>query len=146
MNFWLIKHLHIYYCVTMFSTLPQSVRDEGWQAWETQRMQQEDINAPPTVTSHDTSDSEMSCLSAADSSTTRRRKLDGMVYGMTLSQANHLRGIKRKAQKAAHNAHCRSKSQTAHLENLLGDISAVLSWQTNQTRESNGRFGQLNIH
>ncbi len=35
----------------MFSTLPQSVRDEGWEEWETQRMQQQDINAP--VTKHD---------------------------------------------------------------------------------------------
>ena len=130
----------------MFSTLPQSVRDEGWQAWENQRMQQEDLNAPPTVTSHDASDNEMSCLSAADSSTTRRHKLDGMVYGMTLSQVDHLRGINRKAQKAAHNARCRRKSKSAHLDNLLGDISAVLSWQTHQTREADGRFGQLDIH
>ena len=38
-------------CVTMFSTLPQSVRDEGWEEWETQCMQQQDINAP--VTNHD---------------------------------------------------------------------------------------------
>ena len=137
--------LHVY-CVTMFSTLPQSVRDEGWQAWESQRMQQEDLNAPPPPTTHEASDSEMSCLSAADSSTARRRKLDGMVYGMTLSQVDHLRGIKRKAQKAAHNAPCRGKSRTMHLENVLGDISAVLSWQTHQTRETNGKFGRLDIH
>ena len=130
----------------MFSTLPQSVRDEGWQAWETQRMQREDLDAPPPVTSHDASDSEMSCLSVADSSTTRRYKLDGMVYGMTSSQANHLRGIKRKAQKAAHNARCRNKSKTAHLDNLLNDTSAVLSWQTRQTREADGKFGRLDIH
>ena len=73
---------------TMFSTLPQGVREEGWQAWETQLTQQENLNAP--VTSHDTSDNEMSCLSAADSSTTRRLKLDRLVYGMNLNQMVHL--------------------------------------------------------
>ena len=31
-------------CATMLSTLPQSVCDEGWQAWEAQRMQREDLN------------------------------------------------------------------------------------------------------
>ena len=132
--------------MTMFSTLPQNMRDEGWQAWENQRMQQEDLNAPSTVTSHDASDSEMSCLSAADSSTTRRHKLDGMVYGMTSSQADHLRGIKRKAQRTVHDQRRRRKSKTAHLDNLLNDISAVLSWQTHQTREADGKFGQLDIH
>ena len=130
----------------MFSTLPQSVRDEGWQAWEAQRMQHEDLNAPPTATSQYASDSEMSCLSVADSSTTRRRKLDSMVYGMTLSQVQHLRGIKRKTQRTLHDQRRRSKSKTTPLDNMLGDISAVLSWQTHQTREADGKFGRLDIH
>ena len=66
-------------CKAMFSTLPQRVRDEGWQAWEAELMQREDTNAPPPATRHEASDSEMSCLSVADSSITRRRKLDSMV-------------------------------------------------------------------
>ena len=131
----------------MFSTLPQSVRDEGWQAWETQRMQQEDINAPPTVTSHDASDSEMSCLSAADSSTTRRRKLDRLVYGMNLNQMVHLRRIKQKAQRSAHDVRRRQGgANKSHLDDLQNDVSAVISWQTHQTREANGKFGQTVIH
>ena len=138
--------LHVY-CVTMFSTLPQSVRDEGWQAWESQRMQQEDLNAQPPPTAHEASDSEMSCLSAADSSTTRRRKLDGMVYGMDLNQMVRLRCIKKKAQRAAHDIRRRKGGATnSHLDNLQNDISAVLSWQTHQTREADGKFGQSVIH
>ena len=56
----------------MFSTLPQGVREEGWQAWESLRMQRKDFDAP--TTSHDASDSEMSCISDADSCTTKKRK------------------------------------------------------------------------
>ena len=119
----------------MFSTLPQNVRDEGWEAWEVQRMQREDFDA----TKHETSDSEMSCLSVADSPITRRRKLD--TNELTQDQLNHLRSVKRKTQKAAHNAHSRGKSKNKHLDNLLDDISAAL--QTHQTREPSGRFGQL---
>ena len=130
----------------MFSTLPQSVRDEGWQAWEAELMQREDANAPRPATRHEDSDSEMSCLSVADSSTTRRRKLDSMVYSMTLSQVTHLRDIKRRAQKAAHNMHCRRKSEPTHLDSVLNDVSALLSWQTHQTRETDGKFGRLDLH
>ena len=90
--------------------------------------------------------SEMSCLSVADSSTTRRRKLDSMVCGMTLNHVKHLRGIKRRAQKAAHNVRCRSKSKPTHLDDMLSDVSAVLSWQTHQTRDADGKFGRLHIH
>ena len=130
----------------MFSTLPRSVRDEGWQAWEAQRMQREDVTAPPPAISHRASDSEMSCLSVADSPTTRRRKLDSMVYSVTLSQVTHLRGIKRRAQKAAHNARCRRKSEPMHLDGVLNDVAALLTWQTHQTREADGRFGRLDLH
>ena len=63
----------------MFSTLPQGVREEGWQAWESIRMQREDFDAPTNI--HDASDSEMSCISDADSCTTRRRKLDSIYLG-----------------------------------------------------------------
>ena len=130
----------------MLSTLPQSVCDEGWQVWEAQRMQREDVNAPPPAISHEASDSEMSCLSVADSSTTRRRKFDSMVYSMTLSQVTHLRDIKRRAQKAAHNMRCRRKSEPTHLDSVLNDVSALLSWQTHQTRETDGKFGRLDLH
>ena len=130
----------------MLSTLPQSVCDEGWQAWEAQRMQREDLNAQSPTIIHEASDSEMSCLSVADSSTTRRRKLDSMVYSMASSQVTHLRGIKRRAQKAAHNARCRRKSEPMHLDGVLNDVAALLSWQTHQTREADGRFGRLDLH
>ena len=124
----------------MFSTLPQSVREEGWEAWEAQRMQREDVD----VTKHETSDSEMSCLSIADSPITRRRKLD--TNDLTQDQLNHLRSVKRKAQRTLHDQQRRNKSKNKHLDNLLDDISAVLSRQTHQTRESSGRFGQLDKH
>ena len=133
-------------CKAMFSTLPQRVRDEGWQAWEAELMQREDTNAPRPATRDEASDSEMSCLSVADSSTTRRRKLDSMVCGMTMNHAEHLRGIKRRAQKAAHNSRCRSKSKPTQLDDLLSDVSTVLSWQTHQTRDADGKFGRLHIH
>ena len=109
-------------------------------------MQREDVNAPPPAISHEASDSEMSCLSVADSSTTRRRKLDSMVYSMASSQVTHLRGIKRRAQKAAHNARGRRKSEPMHLDGVLNDVAALLSWQTHQTREADGKFGRLDLH
>ena len=121
----------------MLSTLPQSAREEGWQAWEAQRMQRENFDAP--VTKHEASDSEMSCLSAADSPITRRRKLD--TNDLTQDQLDHIRSIKRKAQRTLHDQQRRNKLENIHLDNLLTDISAVLS--RHQTREPNGRFGQL---
>ena len=132
----------------MFSTLPPSVRAEGWEAWEKTRMEREDQDARelPRETICDTSDSDCSCLSVNDSPRARRLKLDGLGYNISSSQVNNLRGIKRKAQKAAHNAHCRNKPKTSHLDDLVGDISAVLSWQTHQTREADGKFGGLGIH
>ena len=128
--------------------MPQSVRDEGWQAWEAQRMQCEDMNAlqPPVTPGCDTSDSEMSCLSAADSPRTRGLKLDSLVYGMNSNQRDHLRHIKRKAQRSVHDGHRRNNSKTSHFEDLVGDISAILSWQTHQTREADGTFGRLDVH
>ena len=126
--------------------MPQSVRDEGWQAWEAELMQREDANAPRPATRHEDSDSEMSCLSVADSSTTRRRKLDSMVRGITSNHVEHLRCIKRRAQKAAHNSRCRSNSKPTHIDDMLSDVSAVLSWHTHQTRDADGKFGRLHIH
>ena len=124
----------------MFSTLPQSVHEEGWQAWEAQHMQWEDFDAP--MTKHETSDSEMSCLSVADSPITRRRKLDDL----TQDKLSNLRSVKRKTQRTLHDQQRRNKSKNTHLDNLLTDVSTALSRQTYQTRECNGRFGQLGKH
>jgi hypothetical protein len=44
-------------------------------------MQREDFDAP--TTSHDASDSEMSCMSDADSCPTKRRKLDSICGSKT---------------------------------------------------------------
>ena len=136
----------------MFPTLSQSVCDEGWQAWKAERMQREDIDAPPIVeaprrseTTHN-SVSEMSCLSAADSQPSRRRKLDGLVYCANPKQVKHLQGTTRETQKAAHNARCRNESKGSHLDNLANDIPSLLSWQAQQIWESDGKFGQLEIH
>ena len=98
-------------------------------------MQRDDFDA----TKHETSDSEMSSLSMADSPITRRRKLD--TNELTQDQLNHLRSVKRKAQRTLHDQQRRNKSKNKHLDNLLDDISAAL--QTHQTREPSGRFGQL---
>lgn len=118
----------------MFSTLPQSVRDEGWQAWEIDRMQRQDFNAPqpPAVTS----DSETSYVSIADSIPTRRRKLNGPICP---GQLAHLHGMRRKAQRTAYNAR-RSKEGSAHLDGLVRDISIALD--TYQARDATGRFCQ----
>ena len=130
----------------MFSTLPQSVCDEGWQTWETERMQREDRDAPPVMAvtfDAETSDTEMSCLSAADSAPMMRKKLNKLVYYINHMQVKH---FKRKVQKAAHNARCRNKQNGSHLHNVVDDITSVLSWQTQQTRELDGKFGPLEIH
>ena len=93
------------------------------------------------------SDSEVSCLSVADSSTSRRLKLDRIVYGMTSNEMVHLRGIKRKAQKGLHDVRRRKGGEkTTHLKDLVDDVSSVLSWQTHQTRETDGKFGRSDIH
>ena len=116
---------------TMFAPLPQSVRDEGWQVWETQRMQREDVDAslpPPVRIGDDSSDSELSCLALEDSPITRRRKLDGLVYGMNLEQISNMNDIKRKAQRAAYNQRRQGKAATSHLDDLMGDISASVSY------------------
>ena len=139
----------------MFSTLPQIVCDEGWRAWEAERMQCEDLDAPLVLaapreseTTHD-ADSEMSCLSAADSPSSRRQKLDGLAKApgsVNPKQVKHLQAIKRKAQKAAHDQKRRNKPKGAHLDDLLDDITSALSCLTLQTRESDGKFGQLKLH
>ncbi len=112
-------------------------------------MEREDYNArePPQETIYDISDSETSCLSGADSPTSRRLKLDKFVGGMTSDQMVHLRGVKRKAQKGLHDVRRRRGGEkTTHLRNLVDDVSSVLSWQTHQTREVDGKFGRSDIH
>ncbi len=134
----------------MFSTLPQCVADQGRREWETRCMQREDVDAPPPQSfpagTCDTSESEASCLDVADSPPARRRKLDKLVCGMGTDHMNHLRSIKRKVQRAAHNLHRRKKWTNSHFDDLIDDISAVLSWQTHQTRNSEGKFSKLDIH
>ena len=137
----------------MFSTLPQSVCRESWEAWESKRMEREDHDArelpqkPITTTEDDTSDSEMSCLAVDDSPRARRLKLDKLVYGMTSDQMVHLRSVKRKAEKKLHNIRQRKGGEkNRHLPDLIDDVSAVLTWQTHQTREADGKFGRSDIH
>ena len=93
------------------------------------------------------SDSEMSCLSVAGSPRARRLKLDKLVYGMTSNEMVHLRGVKLKAQKRLHNVRQRKGGEkNRHLPDLIDDISSVLSWQTHQTRDTDGKFGQSDTH
>ena len=134
---------------TMLSTLPLSVRAEGWESWEKKQMEHEDQDArePPQETICDPSDSENSCLSVNDSPPSRRLKLDTLVYDMNYNQMVHLRGIKRKAQKGFHDVRRRKAgAKTSHLKDLVDDVSSVLSWQTHQTRETDGKFGRSDIH
>ena len=137
---------------TVFSTLPLSVRSEGWELWESKCMEREDQDArePPQETLCDTPDSAMSCLSAADSTTSRRPKLDTLVCstvqrGMNSNQVAHLRGVKRTAQKRKHNVRSRKQATSGELHYLTGlidDISSALSWQTQQVRESDGKLDE----
>jgi hypothetical protein len=132
----------------MFSSLPQSVVDESREAWEAKRMQEEDADATFAVTleaGKDNSDSEASCLSEADSITSRRHKLSKLACNT--KQVEHLRTVKRQAQKRLHNVHCRGQVGNAkHLQGLVGDISATLIQCTKQTRSCNGKFGTASTH
>ena len=126
------------------------------ELWESKCMEREDQDArePPQETLCDTPDSAMSCLSAADSTTSRRPKLDTLVCstvqrGMNSNQVAHLRGVKRTAQKRKHNVRSRKQATSGELHYLTGlidDISSALSWQTQQVRESDGKFGRMDIH
>ena len=125
----------------MFSSLPQSVVDESREAWEAKRMQ-EDADAAFAVTveaGKDDSDSETSCLSEADSITSRRRKLTKLACNT--EQMEHLRAIKRQAQKRLCNVQRNGRGDATHLQGLVDDISATLIQCTKQTRSCNGKFG-----
>ena len=131
----------------MFSSLPQSVVDESREAWEAKRMQEEDVDAAFAVTveaGKDDSDSETSCLSEADSITSRRRKLTKLACNA--EQMEHLRAIKRQAQKRLYNVQRNGRGDAAHLQGLVDDISATLNQCTKQTRSCNGKFGTASTH
>ena len=132
----------------MFSSLPQSVVDKSREAWEAKRMQEEDVDAALAVSveaGKDESDSETSCLSEADSVTSRRHKLSKLACNT--KQIEHLRTVKRVAQKRLHNMHCRGQVGNAkHLQGLVDDISATLIQCTKQTRSCNGKFGTASTH
>ena len=126
----------------MFSALPASVREESRRKCEQHRMQAEDVTAPlqPMHNSYD-SDSDLSCLSLADSTITRTRKLKQLVSAVDVQQARHIRNVKRGAQKQLNNVRCRHKDKpTAHLEGVVNDITNVLSWHTEQPRREDGKF------
>ena len=130
----------------MFSSLPQSVVDESREAWEAKRMQ-EDADAAFAVTveaGKDDSDSETSCLSEADSITSRRRKLTKLACNT--EQMEHLRAIKRQAQKRLYNVQRNGRGDATHLQGLVDDISATLIQCTKQTRSCNGIFGTASMH
>jgi len=123
----------------MFSSLPQSVVDESREAWEAKRMQD------AVEAGKDESDSETSFLSEADSVTSRRRKLSKLACNT--KQIEHLRTVKRQAQKRLHNVNCRGQVGNAiHLQGLVDDISATLIQCTKQTRSCNGKFGIASTH
>ena len=131
----------------MFSSLPQSVVDESREAWEAKRMPEEDADAAVATVEagKDESDSETSFLSEADSVTSRRRKLSKLACNT--KQIEHLRTVKRQAQKRLHNVHCRGQVGNAkHLQGLVDDISATLIQCTKQTRSCNGKFGTASTH
>jgi hypothetical protein len=131
----------------MFWSLPQSVVDESREAWEAKRMQEEDVDAAFAVTveaGKDDSDSETSCLSEADSITSRRRKLTKLACNT--EQMEHLRAIKRQAQKRLYNVQRNGRGDAKHLQGLVDDISATLIQCTKQTRSCNGKFGTASTH
>ncbi len=100
-----------------------------------------------TTTEDDASDGEMSCLAVDDSPRARRLKLDTAQRGMTLDQMDHLRGVKRKAEKTLHIMRRRKGGETnRHLTDLIDDVSSVLSWQIPRTRETDGKFRRSNVH
>ncbi len=106
----------------MFSTLPQSVCRESWEAWESKRMEREDHDA------RDLPHRPISCLAVDDSPRARRLKLDTAQRGMTLDQMDHLRGVKRKAEKTLHDMRRRKGGEkNRHLPDLIDDVSAVLT-------------------
>ncbi len=131
----------------MFSSLPQSVVDESREAWEAKRMQEEDVDAAFAVAveaGKDDSESETSCLSGADSITSRRRKLTKLACNT--EQMEHLRAIKRQAQKRLYNVQRNGRGDAKHLQGLVDDISATLIQCTKQTRSCNGKFGTASTH
>jgi hypothetical protein len=143
----------------MFSSLPVEVREEGWESWEKKRMEREDQDAqisplaemkelPQKIsTEEDTSDSDMSCLVVDDSPRSRRLNLDNAQRGMTLDQMDHLRGVKRKAEKTLHIMRKRKGGEkNRHLTDLIDDVSSVLTWQIPRTREADGKFRRSNVH
>ena len=131
----------------MFSSLPQSVVDESREAWEAKRMQEEDVDAAFAVTveaGKDDSDSETSCLSEADSITSRRRKLTKLACNT--EQMEHLRAIKRQAQKRLYNVQRNGRGDAKHLQGLVDDISATLIQCTTQSRGCGGKFESASTH
>ena len=119
-------HIH-----NMFLPLPQSVCDQNWRAWEAKRMQHDDFDAALVLsrtvdTSCSMSDSEMSCVSEADSSTSRSIFVQ--------SNARHRGGC------IMCNAGTKGGNEL-HLQGLVNDISAVLSRHTGQPRGLDGKFG-----
>ena len=91
-------------------------------------------------------DNDMSSVSEADSTATRRFKLNKLARDINFDQLEHLRAIKRKAQKRLHNAARRNNGADAlHLQELVDDMSAALNMWAEQTRCSNGTFGRTSI-
>ena len=133
----------VHQSATMFSPLPQSVRDQSQRVWEVKRMQNQDVDVSCALSS----DSEMDCISEADSTTSRKIKLNKLVCNMNSNQREHLCAIKRKAQKRLHNVQCRNKGgNELHLQGLVNDIAGVLNLHAGQTRGSDGKYGSTTKH
>ena len=106
----------------MISTLPRSVSEQSRQAWEANHLQKEDLDASST---QDASESDLSYISEADSSTSRKHKLKKLTCNK--DQMEHLRAIKRQAQRRLYNIQYKGSGGNAkHLQGLVGDISATL--------------------
>ena len=120
-------------------------------------MQNEDVDAP-LILDHTldavvgtscgpSSDSEMSCISEADITISRRIKLNKLVRNMNSNQRGNICAIRRKAQKRLHNVQCRNKGgNKMHLQGLVNDIAGVLNLHAARTRGSDGKFCSTSHH
>jgi hypothetical protein len=126
----------------MISTLPRSVSEQSRQAWEANHLAKEDLDAAST---QDASDSELSYVSEADSSTSRKHKLKKLTCNK--DQMEHLRAIKRQAQRRLYNIQYKGSGGNAkHLQGLVDDISATLGQWPSQSRKHDGKFGSAISH
>ena len=126
----------------MISTLLRSVSELSRQTWESKHLQKEDLDASST---QDASESDLSYISEADSSTSRKHKLKTLICNK--DQMEHLRAVKRQAQRRLYNIQHKGRGGNAtNLQGLVDDISATLGQWSSQSREHDGKFGSAISH